>query len=67
MEKTPHVLIGGRGANKFAEEQGIPILPPGTLVTHYARKSLEHFKKNSQAPTQIGESVVRNYILFTFL
>jgi beta-aspartyl-peptidase (threonine type) len=27
MEKTPHVLLGGEGADKFAEEMGLEIVP----------------------------------------
>lgn len=62
MEKTPHVLLAGHGANKFAEEQGIPTLPPGDLVSDYARSALEAFKKGAQAQTEIGHSDVCTFI-----
>ncbi|KAL1497460.1 hypothetical protein ABEB36_008427 [Hypothenemus hampei] len=52
MEKTPHLLLAGAGANKFAEEQGIPRLSPGQLVTPYARSILEEFKKQKGINTK---------------
>ena len=33
MEKTPHVLLVGEGAEAFARAQGVPALAPGALVT----------------------------------
>ena len=33
LEKTGHVLIVENGAQKFALDNGIPILPPGSLNT----------------------------------
>lgn len=48
MEKTPHVKLAGNGANKFAKEQGISILPSGSLVTKFAINALEEFKKNEE-------------------
>ncbi|XP_066151637.1 probable isoaspartyl peptidase/L-asparaginase CG7860 isoform X2 [Euwallacea fornicatus] len=55
MEKTPHVLLAGAGANKFAKEQGVPRLPPGSLVSPYAKQALEEFKKHKDNRTEIGE------------
>nr|CAI5839902.1 unnamed protein product [Callosobruchus analis] len=45
MEKTPHVMFAGSGANRFAREQGVPTVPPGSLVSESAKRSLEMFKK----------------------
>ncbi len=33
MEKTPHVLLVGEGADAFARSQGVPAIVPGSLVT----------------------------------
>ena len=33
MEKTPHVLLVGDGADAFARAQGVPAIVPGSLVT----------------------------------
>lgn len=57
MEKTRHLLLAGAGANKFAEEQCIPRLPAGSLVTPYAKKALEEWKKTHDDRTEIGEKV----------
>ncbi|CAG9860104.1 unnamed protein product [Phyllotreta striolata] len=54
MEKTPHVLLAGAGANKFASENGVPTVAPGSLVTQAAREALENFKKKGGKLTEIG-------------
>ncbi|XP_045478220.1 isoaspartyl peptidase/L-asparaginase-like [Harmonia axyridis] len=54
MERTPHVLLAGPGANKFAEEQGIPRLLPGSLITPFAKEALKEFKKKGGSLTEIG-------------
>lgn len=45
MEKTPHTLIVGEGAIKFANEIGAEHAPPGSLVTKEAQAGLEKFIK----------------------
>lgn len=45
MEKTPHVLLVGEGANKFAAEYDINQVDPDTLVTEYAKEELATYKK----------------------
>lgn len=55
MEKTPHVLLAGAGANRFAEEQGVPRVPAGSLVSPFAKKALEEFKKTKDDRTEIGD------------
>ncbi|KAK7492317.1 hypothetical protein BaRGS_00016414 [Batillaria attramentaria] len=39
MDKTPHVLLVGKGANQFAKEMGLPEVSTETLVTESARES----------------------------
>jgi len=41
MEKTPHCLLVGAGANKFASEMGIPSVSTDELVTDGARREYE--------------------------
>ena len=62
MLKTNHTFLGGQSVMKFAREQGFEILPPGTLVTEYAKEALEEYKKQhklgldvTNAPTEIGD------------
>jgi isoaspartyl peptidase/L-asparaginase-like protein (Ntn-hydrolase superfamily) len=55
MEKTSHVLLVGEGAKRFANEQGVPDVPNGQLVTEFARKSLEGIKNRGvSATTELG-------------
>ncbi|XP_063916766.1 isoaspartyl peptidase/L-asparaginase-like [Zophobas morio] len=55
MEKTPHVLLAGVGANRFAKDQGVPTVPPGSLVSKYATEALEDFKEHGDNRTEIGD------------
>ena len=45
MEKIPYNFLGGEGAMKFAKEHGFQILPPGSLVSTYAKESLLEWKR----------------------
>lgn len=56
MEKTPHVLLAGAGANKFAAEQGVPTVQPESLISEHARKAWESYKKGDKARTEIGHT-----------
>lgn len=65
MVKTNHTFLGGKSVMKFARENNFEILPPGSLVTEYAKEALEEFKKQhaagmdtSNAPTEIGKREV---------
>ncbi|KAJ8920348.1 hypothetical protein NQ315_012010 [Exocentrus adspersus] len=57
MEKTPHILIAGAGANRFAKEQGVPTLPPGSLVTKYEMESLRQIKEERHKTPEGGGTV----------
>jgi beta-aspartyl-peptidase (threonine type) len=41
MERTPHVLLAGAGADAFARDQAVPAVAPGSLVTPAARRAWE--------------------------
>ncbi|KAK4324318.1 hypothetical protein Pmani_005034 [Petrolisthes manimaculis] len=49
MEKSPHILLAGEGANKFAEAHGVKQVDPDTLVTPDARLELEKYKTFNKA------------------
>lgn len=49
MDKTPHILLAGPGANKFAASHGHNEVDPETLITPYAREELKEYKKYSHA------------------
>ena len=46
MEKSPHVFLGGKGADRFGEEQGIEQAPPGYFDIPERRRQLEELKAN---------------------
>uniref|UniRef100_K7GCX9 Asparaginase and isoaspartyl peptidase 1 n=1 Tax=Pelodiscus sinensis TaxID=13735 RepID=K7GCX9_PELSI len=48
LEKTPHVMLTGRGANQFAEKLGIPKVPVEDLVTEHAKAEWEQYRKYKQ-------------------
>ncbi|KAM4591793.1 isoaspartyl peptidase/L-asparaginase [Odontesthes bonariensis] len=45
MEKTPHAMLTGRGANLFAESIGVSTVSADSLITKYERKEWELRKK----------------------
>lgn len=51
MEKTPHVLLVREGAEVFATEQGIELVPPDYFRTERRWKQLERVKARAQART----------------
>jgi len=52
MERSPHVMLAGSGAEAFALEQGFDVAPPEYFATERRRKALEAFKANEQAGLQ---------------
>jgi isoaspartyl peptidase/L-asparaginase-like protein (Ntn-hydrolase superfamily) len=50
MERSPHTLIGGVGANEFAIKNGVPAVPEDWLVTPFAEEELEQFKRSGELP-----------------
>ncbi|KAK9883287.1 hypothetical protein WA026_001470 [Henosepilachna vigintioctopunctata] len=55
MEDTPHVLLAGPGARRFARKVNMPILAPGSLVTKDAEDALENFRTYGGIQCEIGE------------
>ncbi|XP_072264571.1 isoaspartyl peptidase/L-asparaginase-like [Pyxicephalus adspersus] len=56
MEKTPHVMLTGAGANKFAETMNIKQVPREELVTELALKEWEQYQKYQQSVTSLFNS-----------
>ena len=54
MDKTPHVLLVGSGAEDFAQSQGMPLMPASYFYTQHRwdelQKALEEEKKKADAP-----------------
>lgn len=50
MEKSPHVMLSGKGADQFSKEQGLEQAPPEWFATPDRRRQLEELKtKNLSA------------------
>ncbi len=48
MEKTPHVLLAGSGADEFAKEIGLEIVPNSYFITPRRLKQFEEIKKKER-------------------
>jgi beta-aspartyl-peptidase (threonine type) len=44
MEKTPHKVLAGAGANLFAAQMNIPLVDPSVLITPYEAARYERFR-----------------------
>lgn len=54
MENSPHVMMSGRGAEKFAEEQGLEIVDPDYFYTERRFNQLQEVKKREAADKGIS-------------
>lgn len=45
MERTQHVMLVGDGAEKFAQSQGITLVPNSSFITPDRRKKYEHWRE----------------------
>lgn len=66
MEKTPHVLLGGRGAELFATQQGLEVVDPSYFWTKRRWDEMQKFLKKEaegkqtsglSSPSAVGESL----------
>lgn len=65
MEKTSHVMLVGRGAEAFAEEQGIELMPDSYFYTERRWENLQKVKaleRNSGAPDFNGGDEVHGTV-----
>ena len=51
MEHSPHVLLSGDGAEEFATEQGLELMPEAWFVTERARRALEAVQARERTTT----------------
>jgi beta-aspartyl-peptidase (threonine type) len=51
MEKSPHVMLIGSGAEEFALEQGIALVPNEYFKTEHRRRQLDRARAPANAPT----------------
>ena len=55
MEKSPHVLMVGKGAELFAKEHGIEIVDPSYFYTETRYKALQQAKKEEKIESDHSE------------
>jgi beta-aspartyl-peptidase (threonine type) len=55
MEKTPHVLIVGRGAEDFARAQGVPLVSPYYFFNEHMWKVYQRDQSEAQSKKSAGE------------
>jgi L-asparaginase / beta-aspartyl-peptidase len=60
MEKSPHVMMIGKGAEKFAEQQGVAIVDPSYFYTEERWKSLEKVKREDSLKAEANPSDKKN-------
>jgi isoaspartyl peptidase/L-asparaginase-like protein (Ntn-hydrolase superfamily) len=50
MEHSPHVLLAGEGAERFAQQQGLPRAAPESFVTELRRRQLARWRERVTGP-----------------
>jgi len=53
MEKSPHVMMAGRGAEQFAKLQGLVIVDPSYFYTEERWNGLQRVKKEDSTKTEL--------------
>ena len=57
MDKSPHVMMVGDGAEKFAREQGVALVDPKYFYTEHRWKALQDAIKEEKAAAAAGRKV----------
>lgn len=61
MEKSPHVVLIGRGAERYAEKHGLEMVPPEYFITQENRRMLSSIIEETQKQKELaatGEKVM---------
>ncbi|MDP1826469.1 MAG: isoaspartyl peptidase/L-asparaginase [Archangium sp.] len=58
MERSPHVLLVGEGADAFARTQGVPAIAPGSLVTPVQRQRWLERDRSPRAGSRGGHGTI---------
>jgi len=56
MERTPHVLLAGEGAEEFALEQGMTLVPGSYFYTERRWKQLEEAQKSERTAAAVSDT-----------
>ncbi|XP_044253306.1 isoaspartyl peptidase/L-asparaginase isoform X3 [Tribolium madens] len=46
MEKSPHFLLAGEGAKKFAKQHNVPFVPLASLMAEHSKQDFDEYQKN---------------------
>lgn len=57
MEKSPHVMLSGKGAEEFAAENDIELVDPSYFITESRKKALEKVLQNEVTPNNSSASI----------
>ncbi len=66
MEKTPHVMLAGDGADAFAKKVGLEIVPRKYFYTEHRWKQLEEWKAKQKTKKQSQLEMTREYLGWMF-
>lgn len=58
MERSPHVMLSGPGAEEFALEHGLTLMPNSYFVTEHRQRQLERAIRDSSKPARPGSGTV---------
>jgi beta-aspartyl-peptidase (threonine type) len=62
MEKSPHVMMAGRGAEKFAQQQGLEIVDPSYFYTEDRWRGLQNARNaDSLAELKKSKAVINGF------
>lgn len=62
MEESPHVLLSGRGAEKFAKEKGIEIVDPSYFFTERRENDLDRIKSIESSANTSPKQVEKEFL-----
>jgi len=62
MEKTPHVMLAGDGADAFAKKVGLDIVPRKYFYTDHRWKQLQEWKAKQKTKKQSQLEMTREYL-----
>ena len=54
LEHSPHCLLVGEGAERFARSHGITMVPNESLISTHSRKAWQHWTKHKTLSTLEG-------------
>ncbi len=57
MEKSEHMMLVGRGAEQFAEENGLPLCDPKELIVEREAAAWRHFREKMRTPPKSAGTV----------